>query len=105
MTGWTFISNYGLVLTYIAKHRQSTTREIASAIKITEWTVYRIIADLEKGGYIERQKVGRRNVYQINPSINLRHETISDVKVGDLLKILGWRRPRKQTATNVGPDR
>ena len=92
MSEWTLVSNHGLVLTYIAKHRQSTAREIASAIKVTEWTVHKIIADLEKEGYIERQKVGRRNVYHINPSLYMRHETIRDVKVGDLLKVLGWKR-------------
>ena len=100
MPNWTLISNHGLVLTYIAKYQQSTAREIASAIKVTEWTVRRIISDLEKEGYIERQKVGRRNVYQINHSINLRHETISDVRVGDLLKALGWRRTRKCTTSD-----
>jgi len=91
MSKWTFITNHGLVLTYIAKHPQSSAREIASAINITEWTVHKIIADLEKRGYIERRKVGRRNTYRINPHLYLRHETISDIKVGYLLEVLGWR--------------
>ena len=99
MPEWTLISNHGLVLTYIAKHQQNTAREIASAVKVTEWTVHKIIADLEKDGYIERQKVGRRNVYHIDPSLHMRHETISDVTVGDLLKALGWRRTRKRTTS------
>jgi len=91
MPEWTLISNHGLVLTYIAKHRQSTAREIASAIKITEWTVHKIIASLEDEGYIQRQKVGRRNIYRTNPYLYMRHETIRDIRVGDLLKVLGWR--------------
>lgn len=90
MSEWTLISNYGLVLTYIAKQQQSTAREIASAIKITEWTVHRIISDLEKEGYIKRGKIGRGNVYQVDPSLHLRHETVQDVMVGDLLRALGW---------------
>jgi len=89
MPEWTLISNHGLVLAYIVKHQQSTAREIASAIKITEWTVRKIIDDLEAAGYIERQKVGRKNVYRINPHLHMRHETIRDVRVGDLLKVLG----------------
>jgi len=93
MSDWTLISNHGLVLAYIAKQQQSTAREIASAVKVTEWTVHKIIADLEREGYIKRQKVGRRNVYHINPSVYMRHETIRGVKVGDLLKVLGWGRP------------
>jgi len=91
MPEWTFISNHGLVLTCIAKHPQSTAREIASSIKITEWTVRKIIDGLEAAGYIERQKVGRRNVYRIDPNLCLRHEIIRDVRVGDLLKVLGWK--------------
>ena len=91
MPEWTFISNHGLVLTYIAKHPQSTAREIASSIKSTEWTVRKIIDGLEAAGYIERQKVGRRNVYRIDPNLCLRHEIIRDVRVGDLLKVLGWK--------------
>jgi DNA-binding transcriptional ArsR family regulator len=95
MPGWTFISNHGLVLAYIAKHPRSTAREIASAINITEWTVHKIIADLEAAGYIERQRVGRRNMYRTNPYLSLRHETIRDVRVGGLLKVLGWKHRRK----------
>jgi len=91
MPEWTFISNHGLVLTYITKHPRSTAREIASAINITEWTVRKIIDGLETAGYIERQKVGRENVYRTNPNLHMRHETIRDVRVGDLLKALGCR--------------
>jgi DNA-binding MarR family transcriptional regulator len=96
MPDWTIISNHGLVLAYIAKHPQNTAREIATAIKITEWTVHKIIAELEKEGYIKRQKVGRNNVYDINPRSSLRHETLRHIKVEDLLKTLGWRHPKKQ---------
>jgi predicted transcriptional regulator len=91
MPEWTLISNHGLVLAYIAKNPQSTAREIASAINVTEWTVRKIIDGLEAAGYIERQKVGRRNIYRTNPHLYMRHETIRDVRVGDLLKALGWR--------------
>lgn len=104
MPEWTLISNHGLVLAYIAKHPRGTAREIASAINITEWTVRKIIDDLEAAGYIERQKVGRRNTYRINPYLYMRHGTIRDVRVGDLLKVLGWRHRRKLT-TGGEPDK
>ena len=91
MSKWTLISNHGLVLTYITKHPQSTAREIAYAIKITEWTVHKIIAELEKEGYIKRQRVGRKNVYNIDHQSPLRHETVRKIKVEHLLKALGWK--------------
>ena len=95
MPYWTFITNHGLVLVYIAKKPRSTVREIASAINITERTVHKVTADLEQKGYIERQRVGRKNVYHIYPDVSLRHDTTHDVAVGDLLNVLGWRRHRK----------
>lgn len=91
---WTFITNHGLVLAYIAKYPQSTTRTVASAINLTERTVHKIIAELETEKYIERQRVGRNNVYHINSRTELRHETTHDVLVEDFLKVLGWRQSR-----------
>jgi len=104
MPEWTFITNHGLVLTYIAKHPKSTAREIAVAIKITEWTVHRIIAELEKNGYAQRRRIGRRNVYHVNPDLRLRHETIRDVSLGDLLQVLGWRRPQNSSYDNAATE-
>ena len=91
---WTFITNHGLVLAYIAKYPQSTTRTVASAVNLTERTVHKIIAELETEKYIERQRVGRNNVYRINSRTELRHETTRDVLVEDFLKVLGWRQSR-----------
>jgi len=89
MCPWTFITNHGLVLAYIAKHPQSTSRAIASAVNLTERTVHKIISELEAEKYIERRKVGRNNEYSINPNTGLRHETTRDVKVEDFLNMLG----------------
>ena len=91
---WTFITNHGLVLAYIAKYPQSTTLTVASAISLTERTVHKIITELETEKYIERRRVGRNNVYRINSRTELRHETTRDVLVEDFLKVLGWRQSR-----------
>ena len=91
---WTFITNHGLVLAYIAKFPQSTTRTVASAINLTERTVHKIITELETEKYIERRRMGRNNVYRINSRTELRHETTRDVLVEDFLKVLGWRQSR-----------
>jgi DNA-binding MarR family transcriptional regulator len=88
MPEWTIITNHGLVLAHIWKNPQSTARELALAIKVTEWTVHRIVAELEAAGYIERQRVGRSNVYRVNPNIGLRHATTRHVLLGDLLEVL-----------------
>ncbi len=86
--GWTFITNHGLVLSYIFHNARSTAREISTYIGVTERTTHKIISDLESAGYIERRKSGRRNVYRVDPTLPLRHHTKQDVLVEDVLEAL-----------------
>ena len=88
---WTFVTNHGLVLSYIYHHPTSTAREIADQIKVTERTVHKIISDLERTGYITRRKSGRRNVYSVDPTLPLRHHTKKDIIVSELLEALTSR--------------
>ncbi len=48
-------------------------RDIALAVGITERAVIRIIVELEEGGYIRKERVGRRNRYSIAAEKHLRH--------------------------------
>jgi CTP-dependent riboflavin kinase len=96
MKDWNFITNHGLVLLYISQHPQCTTRQMAFTIKATERTVHRILVDLEKEGYITRQRTGKGNIYQINREHGLRHELTRDMVAGDLLNLLGQKRKRKR---------
>ena len=91
MGKWTFITNHGLVMGYIARNPRSTARTIAQTVGITERTTHKIIAELEKAGYITRKKVGRQNQYQIDADLPLRHSSHDAVAVGELLQILKWR--------------
>ena len=85
---WTFITNHGLVLSYISHNPTSTAREIANYIGVTERTTHKIISDLENAGYIRRRKIGRRNVYSVDQQLPLRHHTKTDIMVEDLLDSL-----------------
>jgi len=98
MAGWTFMTNHGLVLSFLAKHPRITAVEIAKAVGTRERATPKIIADLEVAGYIEKKKEGRRNRYRINPDLPLRHPTQGDTAIGDLLGTLGWRRGAAKTA-------
>ena len=88
---WTFITNHGLVLSYISHSSTSTARVIAQSIGVTERTTHKIISDLEQAGYITRRKSGRRNVYSVDPHLPLRHHTKKDVIVSELLEALTSR--------------
>lgn len=82
---WHFITNHGLVLSYIYRNPRSTAREIANHVGITERTIHKIISDLEAAGYIERFRRGRRNVYRVDHRLPLRHHTMQDISVAELL--------------------
>ena len=103
-TGWTFITNHGLVLSYIFHNARSTAREIANYIGVTERTTHKIISDLEQEGYLERRKSGRRNVYRVDPTLPLRHHTKQDVMVEDVLEALTAKdTPRSDAARVLEP--
>ncbi len=85
---WTLVTNHGLVLSYLAHHPSHTAREISNYIGVTERTTHTIISDLESVGYIERRRVGRKNVYRVDPALPLRHHTKQDILVSDLLDAL-----------------
>lgn len=85
---WTFITNHGLVLSYIFHNPSHTAREIASHVGITERTAHKMISDLEDAGYIKRRKSGRRNLYEVDPELPLRHHTKKDILVSNLLAAL-----------------
>lgn len=98
---WTFLSNHSHVLYCISSFPEIRIREIADMVRITERAVQRIVVDLERGGYLKRQRVGRRNHYRVKPGLHLRHPLERHVEVGRLLTVLQPARtsPRKPTGS------
>ncbi len=85
---WTFLSNHGHVLLLIAQNPEVTLREVADRVGITERAVQRIVADLEAGRYLERQREGRRNRYVVHPELPLRHPVEAHRDVGALIALV-----------------
>src|SRR5437867_1499414 len=91
MAEWKFFTNHALVLLCIANDSDILLREIANAVGITERAAHRIIGDLEDGGYISRERKGRRNYYQVHaeaaleqPGLNhplLKGRTMAEIAV------------------------
>jgi hypothetical protein len=102
MASWSFLTNHGLVLTYLGRYPDSTGLAIAQAVGITERAARKIVADLLTEAYIEREKVGRRNRYRLNTAQPLRHQGERTVTVGELLGLL-WR--DQHPATDGGDNR
>lgn len=88
LTRWTFLTNHAHVLAVLHSDPQLVLRQVAIKVGITERAVQRIIQDLEEGGFIQREKVGRQNRYQVLTNQSLRHPIESHRKIGDLLKLI-----------------
>lgn len=86
--GWTFLTNHAHVLAVLHTNPQKVLREVAIEVGITERAVQKIIQDLEEGGFIERERVGRQNRYRIIKRQSLRHPIEAHRKIGDLLTLI-----------------
>ena len=85
---WTFLTNHSHVLVLLDAEESPVLREVAIQVGITERAVQRIIQDLEEGGFIERERVGRRNRYRVLKDQHLRHSIESHCTIGDLLNLI-----------------
>lgn len=87
-TRWTFLTNHAHVLAVLHSNPQLVLRQVAIEVGSTERAVQRIIQDLEEGGFIRREKVGRQNRYQVLTNQSLRHPIEAHRKIGALLKLI-----------------
>ncbi|MEZ5142996.1 MAG: winged helix-turn-helix domain-containing protein [Acidimicrobiales bacterium] len=85
---WTFMTNHAHVLLCIYQNPDVRLRDIASMVGITERAAQSIVADLEDEGYLRRERIGRRNRYDLMPEVPLRHPLESHHNVGELLRLL-----------------
>jgi predicted transcriptional regulator len=84
---WKFLTNHGLALLCIAADPGVRLRDIADRLSITERAAHRIVSALVDSGYVTRERVGRRNTYEVRGDLAIR--TLErDVQLGDLLSVV-----------------
>jgi DNA-binding transcriptional ArsR family regulator len=88
VSGWTFLSNHAHVLVCLARNADARLREVAADVGITERAVQKIVRDLEEAGVVRRRREGRRNRYDVNGDVALRHPLESHRTVGALLELV-----------------
>jgi DNA-binding MarR family transcriptional regulator len=88
MNRWTFLTNHAHVLIALYENPNLVLREVATKVGITERGVQRIVQDLEDEGFIRRQKVGRKNQYEVLTDQPLRHPNEAHRNIGDLLRLV-----------------
>lgn len=85
---WTFLSNHTHVLVLLARDPDALLRSVADAVGITERAVQRIVSELADSGYLQVERVGRRNRYRIADRRPLRHPVEAGTTVRELLQLL-----------------
>jgi DNA-binding IclR family transcriptional regulator len=85
---WRFLSNHTQVLLIVQRDPNARLRDIAQQVGITERAAQRIVADLVDSGYVQSERVGRRNRYSVNTDIAMRHPAQEGHEIGELLNLL-----------------
>jgi predicted transcriptional regulator len=85
---WTFLTNHAHTLLAIAQNPEARLRDIAEVVGITERAAFRIVGELEEAGYVTKRREGRRNVYEIDADLPLRHPLEQKNAVGALLGLI-----------------
>lgn len=88
MPNWTFLSNHGQVLLCIAHDPGVRLREIGEQVGITERAAHRIVGELVDAGYLERERMGRRNHSAFTTHRGLPDPLARESSIGDLLNVL-----------------
>ncbi len=83
--GWTFLTNHAHVLIAISRSPELRQRDISRLVGITEGAVQRILHELEEAGFLHRERVGRRNRYQVDADRPLRHPLEGGHTVAEIL--------------------
>jgi len=96
MAEWSFLTNHARVLLCIAHDPGVRLRDIADTLGITERSAYSIVTDLTEGGYVVKDKDGRRNRYQIQPHLPLRGAISQERTIGEVLEVLVESKTRRQ---------
>ena len=91
MPQYQFLTNHAQVLLCVAHDPGIRLRDIAQTVGITERSAHRIVSQLVDDGYVVRERIGRRNVYKVDPELPLHHPLTQETeqrRVGDLLEVL-----------------
>ena len=90
---WRFVTNHTQVLLCIARDPDVRMKTIAESVGITERAAQRIVHDLVESGFVQRERVGRRNRYLIDREVHMRHEAQRGHEIGELLDLLKLEGP------------
>lgn len=83
-----FLTNHGLALLCIAQDPGARMRDIAAEVRITERAAQRIVGELVEAGYLDRERIGRRNRYTVKTTLPISLPARRDIDLNALLNVL-----------------
>jgi hypothetical protein len=83
---WSLLSSRGQVLLYVAQRPDSTLREIANALELTERRVLDVLQELVEDRLITKIRCGRKNSYEVNVGAKFRVGALGYLRVQGLLE-------------------
>jgi hypothetical protein len=89
VASWTFLTHHAQVLLCVAHDPGMRLRDIAASLNITERSAFGVITELVEGGYVVKEKEGRRNRYHIQAHLPLPEPDGRERTVGEILAL--WR--------------
>jgi DNA-binding IclR family transcriptional regulator len=99
VANWNFLTNHGRALLCIAHDPEVRLRDIAASLGITERRAYDIVNDLAEGGYVIKERDGRRNRYQVQEHLPLPEALEQEQAIGEVLRTLtrgNGKRPKQR---------
>jgi len=87
MTTWSFLTTHARVLLTIAEDPDIRLRDIAATVGVTERRAHAVVADLTDSDYVTKQRVGRRNRYEIQSQRQV-NDGVIELTIGDVLDLL-----------------
>ena len=105
MASWTFLTHHAQVLLCVAHDPGMRLRDIAASLNITERSAFGIITDLVEGGYVVKEKDGRRNRYHIQAHVPLPEPDGRERTIGEILALLAGPGPAETGAGRAAGER
>jgi predicted transcriptional regulator len=87
---WSFLTNYGIILAFIAQNPCSTTQHIAQMTNMSIRGVNIIIDNLTNAGYLTKVKEGRCNHYIVHPDRSVQEDLVGECTIGEVFKAFGY---------------
>ena len=79
------LTNHAAVSIHLLENNETTIRSIAGELDLAERTVVGVLQDLRTEGYLLVRKLGRHNVYQVNPEGLMKRPEHMDYTLRDFL--------------------